>query len=51
VHDVDEVSVEAAHDFASGGFGADFRRSCARESMSAPFSVSIALRSNPFEPA
>jgi hypothetical protein len=51
VHDVDEVSVEAEHVFASGGFGADFQAVVGRESMSAPRSVSIALRSNRFEPA
>ena len=51
VHDVDEVSVEAEHDFASGGLAPIFRRSCARESMSAPRSISIALHSNLFEPA
>jgi len=51
VHDVDEVSVEAEHDFARrAGSAPIFRRSCARESMSAPRSVSIAFRSNPFEP-
>jgi len=46
---VNEVSVEAEHDFASGGFGADFQAVVCRESMSAPRSVSIALRSNSFE--
>ena len=50
MQDVDEVSVEAEHDFASGGFGADFQAVVCRESMPAPRSFSIALHSNLFEP-
>jgi hypothetical protein len=50
VHDVDEVSVEAEHDFASAGSAPIFRRWRARESMSAPRSVSIASCANLFEP-
>ena len=33
VHDVDEVSVEAEHDFASGEFGTDFRRYLASSAL------------------
>ena len=47
VHDVDEVSVEAEHDFASGGFGADFQAVvCPRVDVGAALNLNcLALRS------